>query len=133
MKTMENCIFCKIIKKEIPATIISESENSISFLDINPVRKGHALVIPKDHHPWIDETPDETLSFVMIEAKKIIKAIKKGLGADFVSVSVIGTDVPHFHVHLIPRMINDDLRGWPTQKYGEEESKIVSEKIRENL
>lgn len=130
---MENCIFCKIVKKEIPATIVHETDEVLAFLDINPVREGHVLVIPKTHHEWMDTTPDELLSTSMIEAKRLMQAMKKGLGAEFVSVAIVGTDVPHFHIHLIPRHMSDGLHGWPTTKYKDGEQNGVAEKIKQSL
>ena len=71
MKTNKNCIFCKIINKEIPAPIIYEDDKLFGFLDINPVTKGHSLLIPKEHHVWIHETPDEVIAESFVTAKKI--------------------------------------------------------------
>ena len=99
---MNNCIFCKIIKGEIPSNKIYEGEKFLAFLDINPESKGHTLLIPKDHYEWIQDTPDELISEIFVVAKKIIKDLIKETGCQFVKVKVIGKDVPHFHIHLIP-------------------------------
>jgi histidine triad (HIT) family protein len=123
-----NCIFCKIAAGQIPCHKIYEDEKVFVFLDINPVTDGHTLVIPKAHHEMIVDTPDELMSYVFIQAKKLMRVLKEALGAEFVAVSVVGTDVPHFHVHLIPRYKNDGLANfWPTKKYqaGEEEEIIA--------
>lgn len=121
---MENCIFCKIAHKEIPSHIVYESDTLLAFLDINPVSKGHVLLIPKDHYTWMQDTPDILISDIFTTSKKLILIMKQGLGCDFVKVSVVGTDVPHFHVHLIPLMFNH-IKG-PTLKYaGDEELEYV--------
>lgn len=113
-----DCIFCKIVRKEIPATIVHEDEFSLSFLDINPVAEGHLLIIPKDHHENILSTPDKLVEELFLKAKKLIPAVKEGSESEYVTISVVGTDVPHFHIHLIPRSQNDGLKGfWPSKKY----------------
>ncbi len=113
----KNCIFCKIIKKKIPSDIIYEDEDFLGFLDINPVVKGHSLLIPKKHYEWIQDVPDLLLADSFIVSKKIIKKIIITLGCDYVQVVVVGKDVPHFHIHLIPRLLNDNLPEYETVKY----------------
>jgi len=128
---MEDCIFCKIVKKEVPSDIIYEDDKVFAFLDSNPVNFGHTLVIPKEHFKYMHDTPDDLVAQVFIEAKKLAEIIKKATKADFVAVSVVGRDVPHFHVHLVPRYSKDGLENfWPTKKYMEGESKEVAGKIR---
>ncbi|MDX9893269.1 MAG: HIT domain-containing protein [Patescibacteria group bacterium] len=128
-----NCIFCKIIAGQIPCAKVYEDDQVLAFLDINPVSKGHVLIVPKSHHSMMVDTPDQLVGEVFIKAKTLMKTIKRALEADFVMVSVVGIEVPHFHVHLIPRYYNDGLaNGYPTQKYGEGEmdqyvSKIISQ------
>ncbi|MFA6257669.1 MAG: HIT domain-containing protein [Candidatus Paceibacterota bacterium] len=129
---MTDCIFCKIIKKEIPCTQIYEDESFLSFLDIQPVSDGHLLIIPKKHIVWMQDADDETISEIFKLAKKLMLAIKKGVGCDYVQLSIVGKDVPHFHVHLIPRYFKDNLPMFPTKKYKDRESietanKIISE------
>ncbi len=99
---MNNCIFCKIIKGEIPSNKTYESDKFLAFLDINPESKGHTLLIPKDHYEWIQDTPDELISEIFVVAKKLIKKLIEETGCQFVKVKVIGKDVPHFHIHLVP-------------------------------
>jgi len=128
------CIFCKIIKNEIPADKVYEDDKILTFLDINPVTPGHTLVIPKEHYPMMTDTPDELLSYIFTKCKKLMKTLEITFEADFVVVSVVGIDVPHFHVHLIPRKYNDDLVNfWPTKKYAEGEAREIAEKIRNNI
>ena len=126
---MDNCIFCKIIKKEIPCAKVYEDENFFVFLDIQPVSNGHLLIVPKKHSIWMQETDDEIIAGIFKLAKKLMLAIKKGLQCDYVQISVGGTDVPHFHIHLIPRYFNDGFSKFPTKKYKDGESAKVSQKI----
>jgi len=125
-----SCIFCKIIAGEIPAAKIFEDEKCLAFLDINPVTSGHLLLIPKEHFAAMTETPDDLVGYLYIKAKWLMPKIKKALNADYVSLSVVGTDVPHFHIHIIPRRLDDGLAHfWPTKKYAEGEMATVAEKI----
>ena len=130
---MENCIFCKIGKGEIPCTKLYEDENFISFLDIKPVSDGHLLIIPKKHIVWMQEADDETIANIFKLTKKLMLALKKGLAADYVQVSVVGNEVPHFHIHLIPRYINDNLPMFKTKEYKDGESIKAAKKITEAL
>lgn len=130
---MENCIFCKIIKKEIPSAKVFEDENFFAFLDIEPVSDGHLLVIPKKHIVWMQEADDETISGIFKLSKKLMLAIKNGLKCDYVQVSVGGADVPHFHVHLIPRYLDDGLPKFPTKKFLQDEALSIIEKISRNI
>lgn len=129
-----DCIFCKIVKGELPSAKIYEDDNILAFLDIAPINPGHVLIIPKTHYPMMYDTPDELLCEIYKKAKELMVIIKKALKADFVAVSVTGTDISHFHVHLIPRYFNDDMANfWPTKKYEEGEMQIIAEKIKNNL
>ncbi len=131
---MENCVFCKIVKGEIPTEKIYEDKDVFVFLDINPVNYGHSLVIPKEHYKMMIDTPDDVLSMVFLKSKELMKVIKEAMKADYVAVSVIGIDVPHFHVHLVPRYFNDGMATfWPTKKYKNNEIKEVAEKIKKNV
>lgn len=127
---MDSCIFCKIVKGEIPSSKVYEDEGVLAFLDIKPVHKGHTLVVPKAHYEWLYETPDELLAHVMLVVKKLMPILKKALDADSITISVVGIDVPHFHVHLIPRKKNDGLPRWPEQEYAPGEMQQVVAKIK---
>ena len=126
---MENCIFCKIIKKEIPSWKIYEDKNFLAFLDIEPVSDGHLLIVPKKHIVWMQEAEDETISEIFKLAKKLMIAVKNGTGCDYVQLSLSGTDVPHFHIHLIPRYFNDGFSKFPTKKFDPEKAKETIKKI----
>ena len=95
-------IFTKIINKEIPAHIIYEDEKFISFLDINPLTIGHSLVVPKIEVDYIFDLDKEYLNKVLIFSKKIASAIEKSTNCSRVGLKVVGLEVPHAHVHLIP-------------------------------
>ena len=102
-------IFSKIISGEIPSYKIYEDENYLAFLDINPNALGHTLCIPKKEIDEIFDLDDHTLSGLMIFSKKVAKAIKKAVVCKRVGMSVIGLEVPHVHVHLIPINKMDDM------------------------
>jgi histidine triad (HIT) family protein len=100
-------IFEKIIDREIPADIVYESENSIAFLDIQPVAKGHVLLITKKPYVWMTDVPVDELSEIFILAQKMMQTMKRSLSCDYIQLGVVGKDVPHFHIHLIPRYLSD--------------------------
>ncbi len=95
-------IFTKIINGEIPCYKIAESERCFAFLDINPLVKGHTLVIPKQEIDYIFDLPDELLAELHLFSKQVSKAIEKAIPCERIGVSVIGLEVPHAHIHLIP-------------------------------
>ena len=131
---MEDCVFCKIVAGKIPCEKVYENEYCLVFLDIKPVNKGHLLIIPKRHYADMLETPENVVSKIFAKSKVLMKGVKDAMKADYVAVSVVGMDVRHFHVHLIPRYLNDGMANfWPTKSYEESEFKDVSEKIRKSL
>lgn len=137
---MSDCIFCKIVAKEIPATVIYEDEDVLVFMDIGPIIKGHALVIPKKHYDPIMETPDEILSKLHITAKKIATAQMNAFGADGVNIlqnngKASGQEVEHIHVHVIPRFENDGHHwNWNAKSYDDfTEMNELAGKLREQL
>ena len=105
-----DCIFCKISSGEIPTKIITETENSIAFLDAFPLAKGHTLVIPKNHHEKIQDMSSEENSDLFSTVHKIISKVDKLTGSTLVAVhngKEAGQEIPHVHVHLVPRSAND--------------------------
>ena len=102
-------IFSKIVKGEIPCYKIAEDERFFAFLDINPVMKGHTLVIPKHEDDYIFHLDDEELAAMMVFAKKVAKAIEKAVPCKRIGVAVIGLEVPHAHIHLIPITQEGDM------------------------
>ena len=125
----ESCIFCKISKGEIPCDKIFENKSFLVFLDIKPVNHGHLLIIPKKHFIWMQEADDKTISDIFKLTKKMMLALKKGLKCDYVQESVVGNEIPHFHIHLIPRYYGDNFKNFPTKEYKELEAKKVLNKI----
>jgi len=126
-----NCIFCKIVSGEIPCAKVYEDEKILAFLDIKPVNLGHVLVIPKEHYANMLETPHDIIAGIFQKSKELMISIKTAMSADFVVLSVVGIDVPHFHIHLLPRYSSDGLHNfWPTKEYKEGEMNDVAEKIR---
>lgn len=102
-------IFTKIINGGIPCYKIAEDDNFISFLDINPLKKGHALVVPKIEVDYIFDNSDETLSNIMVFAKKVAKAIQANVECKRIGLIVVGLEVPHTHIHLVPIEHERDL------------------------
>ncbi len=103
---MNETVFGKIIRGEIPAVKVYENEHFLAFLDINPVTKGHVLLIPKDHYTWIHNAPDSCIADIFVLAKHIIEKMILSLKCDYVQLGVAGNEVPHFHIHLIPRSLS---------------------------
>lgn len=133
-----SCIFCKIINKEIPAQFIYENDTVIAFLDINPNNPGHSLIVPKEHHEDLLDTPDEILAEIMSKAKAIAPAIVEAVNADgfntiFNTKPAAGQAVFHTHLHIIPRFKDDGLKHWPTKQLPEGEMNAIQEKIKANL
>ena len=129
-----NTIFCKIIAGEIPCNKIVENDEFFAFLDINPVAKGHTLVIPKKETDYFFDIDDDELGRMMIFAKKIAVAIKKAIPCVRVGVAVMGLEVPHAHIHLIPIAKESDMHfGNPKQKTTPDELKVIAESIRNYL
>ena len=99
---MQDSIFTKIINKELPCYKIAENNNFMAFLDIVPLKKGHTLVVPKIQVDYIYDLPDKVLSDLFIFSKKIAKKIESVIDCKRIGVAVIGLEVPHAHVHLVP-------------------------------
>jgi len=139
---MQDCIFCKIVKGEIPSIKVYEDENVLSFMDINPINSGHLLVIPKKHFAEVKDYDEETGILLFKAAVKIEKALRKsGIvtceGTNFLIAngSVAGQEVFHSHLHIIPRYPGDNLkikieRG---EKPTGEELKKIAEVINKNI
>jgi histidine triad (HIT) family protein len=123
-------IFSRIVNGEIPAYIVAENAQYMAFLDINPLRAGHTLVIPKKEVDYIFDLTDSELSDLMIFAKKVAIALEKVMPCERIGVSVIGLEVPHAHVHLIPiNSISDMTFGKTRAQLSNEELKVIAEKI----
>jgi histidine triad (HIT) family protein len=115
MRTDPDCIFCKIVAGELPATIVDEDEQTIAFMDINPATRGHALVVPREHAADLLEIEPAQLAAVNVAAQRLAGRAKQSLGADGVNLinscgAVAWQTVFHFHLHVIPRYQDDPLR-----------------------
>jgi histidine triad (HIT) family protein len=127
-------IFSKIIAGQIPSYKIAESDNFFAFLDINPVQKGHTLVIPKVEVDKIFDVPDEFLEGLLVFAKPIAKAIEKSFNCNRVSIVTVGLEVPHAHVHLIPINRTQDMNIMNAKfKLSDAEFKEIQENIIGNM
>ncbi len=102
-------IFTKIVTREIPAHIVAENDDFLAFLDINPLVEGHTLVIPKEEVDYLFDLDDDTFSDLNLFAKKVAKAIDEVSDCKKIGVSVIGLEVPHVHIHLVPINSMDDM------------------------
>jgi histidine triad (HIT) family protein len=127
-------IFTKIINREIPGQIIAEDEQFIAFLDIVPLVMGHTLVVPKKEVDYIFDLDDDTLAAISVFAKKVARAIKKAVPCKRIGVAVIGLEVPHAHIHLVPMNSMGDINfSNPKLKPTAEELASVADKIRKAL
>ncbi len=127
-------IFSKIVSGEIPAYKVAESIDFLAFLDINPLAEGHVLVIPKQEVDYIFDLDDELYTGLQIFAKIVATAIKKAIPCKKVGVAVIGLEVPHAHIHLIPMNRVDDLNfARPKLSFTPEQLENTMNKIREEL
>lgn len=137
---MSDCIFCKIVEQDIPATVVYEDEDVLVFMDIGPIIKGHALVISKKHHVSVTETPDELLAKMHVTAKHVAEAQMNAFDADGVNImqnngKASGQEVPHIHIHVIPRFEDDGhYWNWNAKKYDDlDEIKYLAGKLREYI
>ncbi|MBN1544528.1 HIT family protein [Candidatus Woesearchaeota archaeon] len=130
---MDNCIFCRIVNGEIPCSKVYEDEDTLAFLDISPVHKGHTLVIPKKHYRWLWDVPAAESKELMLKLQKIAKAVEKATQCNLVVMTVVGDEVEHAHIHLIPKFHGDGLKFWPAGKYAEGEMEEWRKKVEEAL
>lgn len=135
---MDDCLFCKIIKGEVPASMVYENDKIFAFLDIKPVNKGHTLVVPKEHHADLTETPEEVLGEMLARSKKIADAVVKAVNADGFNIGIntkpaAGQVVFHTHLHIIPRFKDDGLRPWQNKDTTPKDLKKVQDSIKQNL
>ncbi len=114
MALVNDCVFCRIIKGEIPSAKVYEDELVLVFLDIAPFNFGHCVVVPKDHHHSVTTLPAEYLARMMSVAARVAPAIMRATGAEGFNLflnngAVAGQVVPHAHVHILPRLVNDGV------------------------
>jgi len=127
-------VFSKIVSHEIPSYIIAEDDDCLAFLDISPLAKGHTLVIPKQEIDYLFDIDDDLLKKLIIFSKQVARAIEKSVICERVGVAVIGLEVPHAHIHLIPLQSVQDINfSRPKLKLSEDEMKDIASKIISNL
>ncbi len=127
-------LFTRIIKGQIPSYKIAEDENYYAFLDINPLAKGHTLVIPKKETDYLFDLDEGTLAGMMVFARPIARAIDKSVSCKRVGVAVLGLEVPHAHIHLIPiNELGDINFARPKLKLTQQEFEEIAEKIKSNM
>ena len=135
---MQDCIFCKIAAGEIPSHQVYEDDDVLAFLDINPINFGHTLVIPKQHHKDLLDTPPELAAKLMKVAQKVAPAAMKAVEADSFNLGVnngtnAGQVVFHTHLHVMPRFKDDGHKLWHGKEISQEELKEVAEKIKNSI
>lgn len=127
-------IFSRIIAGEIPCYKVAEDERFFAFLDINPLKKGHTLVVPKQEVDYLFDLSDDDLAAMQVFAKKVALAIGKAFPCRKVAQVVLGLEVPHAHIHLIPMQSEQDVQfSNPKLKLNEDEFRAVAEAIRAKL
>lgn len=134
----KDCIFCKIIKGEIPCHKVFENDKVLAFLDINPIHDGHTLAIPKKHYPDLPHMEKEDLHALIEAVQKLLPVIKKAVNADGINVGLnsgvaAGQLIGHAHFHIIPRYKDDALRSWTRPTKTEPEFESVLKKIKKAL
>ncbi len=125
----EDCVFCRIVRHEVPAAVIYEDDDFIAFLDINPACEGQSLVIPKKHYEYAFDMNDHNYEKLLVTAKHVAKLLDKALKPKRTCLVIEGFDVPHVHVKLYP-VKEGFLKLYPTKKATKEELEKLSDKIR---
>lgn len=123
---MKDCLFCQIVKGELPAQHVFEDENSIAFLDHRPVFPGHSLLIPKTHFEELSDLPANLVGPFFLNSQMLSRAVASAMEAEGTFVAInnrVSQSVPHLHVHVVPRRRKDGLKGffWPRHKYESDE------------
>ena len=131
----DNCLFCRIVSGELPATVVYEDDNSVAFLDHRPLFPGHTLLVPREHVETLGELPAKIVGPYFEAAQVLSRAVEAALDAEGTFVAMnnrVSQSVPHLHVHIVPRRKKDGLKGffWPRTKYtGNEDMEDVKKKI----
>lgn len=130
-----DCIFCKIVKGELPVNLVYEDDLIMCFLTIEPINEGHVLIIPKNHYLDTDEIPTEIVSSMMVLSKKIVKVIKEKYSPDGYSIMQNGgefNDIGHYHMHVFPRYKGDGF-GWTFSDKKHAFSQGIAKELKEML
>ena len=131
----DNCLFCRIVSGELPATIVYEDDDSVAFLDHRPLFPGHTLLVPREHVETLGELPIKNVGPYFEAAQLLSRAVESSMEAEGTFVAMnnrVSQSVPHLHVHVVPRRRKDGLKGffWPRTKYkNDEEMEEVKKKI----
>ena len=134
-----DCVFCAIVAGELEAEVVLDDDVALAFLDKRPLFHGHVLLVPRDHHETIEDLPEELVGPLFERARRLARAVRESMGAHgtFVAMNnTVSQSVPHLHVHVVPRVRKDGLRGffWPRRKYeAPEEMATAGEAIRRAL
>jgi histidine triad (HIT) family protein len=134
-----DCIFCKIVSGEIPSGKVYEDGSVIAFMDINPAKRGHCLVLPKEHYESIFDVSDEVLYETILAVKKVASAVQKAVKSDGVNIlqnnnRAAGQLIPHIHFHVIPRFNGDGIDfSYRSEKYAGGEMAELLSKIKSNI
>ena len=128
---MNDCLFCKIVKGDIPCHKVWEDEKHIAFLDIKPINTGHTLLVPRKHEEYIFEIEDETYQDLWHAAKKLATHLKEQCSAEKVGIVIEGFEVPHSHIHLVPLKKAGELRSPPVDKgITQEDLALLADELR---
>jgi histidine triad (HIT) family protein len=132
---VDDCLFCRIVSREVPATVVYEDENSLAFLDHRPLFHGHTLLVPREHVETLADLPAPLVEPYFQAAQLLTRAVQSAMDAEGTFVAMnnrVSQSVPHLHVHVVPRRRKDGLKGffWPRTKYKDEaEMKAVQSKV----
>lgn len=136
---MTDCIFCKIVAGDIPSARVYEDEDFVVFLDIRPVNPGHLLIVPRAHHQFLHEVPDKVLQRELVLVGRLVRALIEAIGMKDYNIlnnngSDSGQEVPHHHVHIIPRTSEDGFRlNIPHSSYKEGYAEVIAGQIRSKM
>ena len=133
-----DCVFCAIAAGEIEAHVVFSDDEALAFLDNRPLFPGHSLLVPREHHQAIWDVPEDLTARLFVKARTLSVAVRDAMGAQgaFVAANnIVSQSVPHFHIHVVPRVKKDGLRGffWPRGKYGDGEAEAARDAIRAAL
>ena len=132
----EDCLFCGIVAGDVPGQVVDSDEHTVAFMDINPATRGHALVVPRRHSADLMEVSDEDLTYTMLAARRLARRIREALQPDGFNIlnscgAAAWQTVYHFHVHVIPRYVDDPLRlPWVPGPGDPDEIAAVAEQLR---
>jgi histidine triad (HIT) family protein len=135
---MADCVFCGIVRGEVPAEVVLDDEQVVAFLDRSPLFPGHVLVVPRAHVVTLTDLPADAVGPLFARVRRLAAALPRAVGAQGTFVAnnnVVSQSVAHLHVHVVPRTKGDGLRGffWPRRRYGDGEAALVGAAIREAL